>query len=677
MSMSMIRSDATIFLVSCLIAAAGCAGGEAETFQARQPATVVVGAGGAGGGGFGLAGLGGSASPPYAHAEDKVDGRWLAQWPSGITNCPLPTKPLAFSAPTHLFGEGALAPALAVFCVYEHAHASDPDDPPTFMVPPVALSRDRSLISPLAPAVSVPLIGAELRAATLERAGASGATAATLAALSRPATRVAVIDSTQDGAVGSAGSPAGHGRDIGRIIREISCPPDAPGPGCFAHLGNEAALLYDATGAPVAAGGQFGSLGDLARAINRAVVRWEKDPAHLRLIVNLSLGWIGQAPDDDPAAPASVDARAVLAAMQRATCAGALVIAAAGNETRASNGGPLYPAAWQGTSTSPALCGGLLTGSEQATVAADPALAGQSAQPPVWAVGDVDGAGAPLFNHRTGARPPLVAYGYAASVADDPLATSFTEELTGTSASAAVVSGIAAVLWALEPQLAPRAVIDRIHDGGAAVDATADFDFCQSTGCAPRPVRRALLCGALSRRTRCWLPGLPCPPVFSCEDTATQGRPNVRLPAGSRSMADGILRPVSIAYQDKRVSHGVITAPPTAAGILSSVPPPDCVLAPWVCPQPEPVHCSPCFIDSSANRVDLFMNLTSSTGITRLRLQIDGQSFPLDLTTPGLLATSPPPAYVVTGISAATPQQATLEITRSGVQSTQAVLISN
>jgi hypothetical protein len=602
-----------------------------------------------------------------------VPGRWLALWPHAPCPAPLAVGDFITSS---LFAEGGpdvlLPPELQGFCVYDRITGPVPGDPPpAFTSPPLGLSRDRWVIAPFGARVSVPDMGAELRAAVLERTGSTVSSG--LANLARPPVRVAVVDGAVDrlGAAGRAGlGVADHGHSVGRIIRELSCPPDMPGPGCFSFIGNELALRYNASGTASDKGGEYGSLADLARAIDAAVDHWEGDPAHPpHLIVNLSVGWDGQygSDPDDASVPPVV---AVHRALRRATCAGALVVAAAGNHTAGSSGGPLHPAAWQSTATGS--CGGVLLPGE-------PTQPSFAAQPLVWAVGGVDAAGAPLYNHRAGARPPLVAYGYAASVRDDIGQGNFTDELTGTSASAAVVSGTAAVLWALEPALSPRQVIDRIYLSGAAVDATADF--CEPGSCASRPVRRAMLCGALTETKVCAFPWF-CLRPFSCEAGATRPRANVRLPSTTPATAGSLLQPVSVDYRARKVRIPVLGTPPAMVGgsltLSAASPPPDCAVEPWVCPQPEPVHCSPCFVDVGSFGMDLFMNLSSSEGITSAQLQLDGQSFGIAVPTAPAAAgtTSAPPAYVVRSIPySGTAQQATLTITRTDIQSTQQVLI--
>src|SRR5262249_28042934 len=85
--------------------------------------------------------------------------------------------------------------------------------------------------------------------------------------------------------------------------------------------------------------GYVGTQTDVARAIKRAVDEWKKH-SESRLVINLSLGW--------ECSVASPDTQAAYAAIKHAVCTGALVVAAAGNQTSDANvTGPMCPGAWE------------------------------------------------------------------------------------------------------------------------------------------------------------------------------------------------------------------------------------------------------------------------------------------------------------------------------------------
>ena len=174
---------------------------------------------------------------------------------------------------------------------------------------------------------------------------------------------------------------------------------------------------------------------NLFRALDAALAEWESAPGRSHLIVNMSLGW-------DPADTqgSGLKVKWMTQLLSRAYCEGALVIAAAGNRTGSE--GAVFPAALESLAPPDAQqCGRLgysLVGSSG------------SYRPLIHAVGAVDQYDQRLVLARPHGQPRLAAYGMQV-VVPGQTATGFTIPQTGTSMSAAVVSGIAAAVWGARP----------------------------------------------------------------------------------------------------------------------------------------------------------------------------------------------------------------------------------
>jgi hypothetical protein len=358
--------------------------------------------------------------------------------------------------------------------------------------------------------------------------------------------RVAVVDSTPHG---FSGGEAGdglldHGYVMGRIIRELGCPDDAT---CVAQVANHLALPQVTPNArDVVNGGYFGYQTQLALAIHNAVSDWRRHqqemvplmgaPPQPRLVINLSVAWDGEyggAYGDGGVASLRPSVRAVHAAITDAVCRGALVIAAAGNDPGgpAPVHGPMYPAAWE-TKPAPthAQCEGFegpnYLGSNATPPNTQPLPVFPSAdagtglyRPLVYAVGGVRADDMPLSNVRPGGRPRLAAPGsHAVAVDDSTSVPRPTDVLTGSSASAAVVSGIAATVWGYRPSLTAPEVMATVRQ--SAVDLGVPADFClEGSACASgtpaseRSIRRVSLCHAL--KAACSPRAEHCPPAAS------------------------------------------------------------------------------------------------------------------------------------------------------------------
>lgn len=296
---------------------------------------------------------------------------------------------------------------------------------------------------------------------------------------------VAVVDSWAPSSGGY--TPAGnndHGRAVAGVIDALSCGTLGLSGPCPIMVEPYLALHLEQGLVDLAQGGHLGSQLRLAEQIVQAVSDHALTGGGGHLIVNLSVAWH---PDLDVNMPTSTPAALVRGAIEYATCEGAMVVAATGNETRlhASDDGPLSPAAWASESVS---CGG----------------------PPVpmlYSAGGVDGRDEPLPNARAHATPPLVAPAEHV-VAEHTYGgkTHRTEPMTGSSFGAAAFSGVAALLWQLDPSLDAWDIYQLLHTSGVSLGAGADYAWAG----APTPdVARLSVCEAVNLAAGA---GLACTP---------------------------------------------------------------------------------------------------------------------------------------------------------------------
>ncbi|HRC57908.1 MAG TPA: hypothetical protein PKU97_18400, partial [Kofleriaceae bacterium] len=136
-----------------------------------------------------------------------------------------------------------------------------------------------------------------------------------------------------------------HGDTLAHVIEDLVCQPllcmdgcdaaELAARPCVSEVTTELALPWSARGIQGQRGGHVGTLADLARAIARALARWQAEGARHRLILNLSVGWehTEQIAECSTAEPTSAPARAVRGLLQYAAAQGVLVVAAAGNDS--------------------------------------------------------------------------------------------------------------------------------------------------------------------------------------------------------------------------------------------------------------------------------------------------------------------------------------------------------
>ncbi len=126
--------------------------------------------------------------------------------------------------------------------------------------------------------------------------------------------------------------------------------------------------------------------------------------------------------------------------------------------------GPLFPGAFENDpAPSPSTCAAWFD-AQSSTSAKD----GSPYNPLVFAVAAVDQQDEPIRATRRAGRPPLAAYGFLVTTRDTmndasdyPIAP-----LSGSSMAAAAVSGIAALVWGVRPDLSARRVMELIYESG-------------------------------------------------------------------------------------------------------------------------------------------------------------------------------------------------------------------
>ncbi|MCB9647466.1 MAG: S8 family serine peptidase [Deltaproteobacteria bacterium] len=334
-------------------------------------------------------------------------------------------------------------------------------------------------------------------AALLEAAFMAQIEAVALSPSPYPASKVVVVDTAVDG-----GFPNGddgrsdHGRAVGAVVRNLACPSfGAGGGGCLADVATELATPMRDDGVQFrpdpAAGGFVGRPSDIAAAIHDGLHRALSGPPGAPIIINLSLGWDRRwGGSREPGAPplsASLDA--VHAALEEASCYGALVIAAAGNAPGGpdAEAGAAFPASWE-REPAPVTARCLALG------APAPATGSATYRPLLYAISAVDGADEPLANERRGGRARLVAPGGHVTVSQAPSYRS--ETYSGSSMSAAATSAAAAAVWAYRPSLNAHEIMRVVFD--SAVPLSGDSEVCLGGPPCADGVRRVSVCRAVA-----------------------------------------------------------------------------------------------------------------------------------------------------------------------------------
>jgi hypothetical protein len=496
-------------------------------------------------------------SPPYVNAG--------LRWIGTAATC---KAPVGWTA-ERLFHASQLPPALAGFCLYTWTPATPGTAPTSDQVRQLfagsgaqGLTEDAPVLYPSADySAEEVAFFAGLRSALHAQVGDASLLPSMPAS---PVVRIAVIDSAPDAPAGLIRPGASrHGDTLAHLIEDLVCRPASGGrPGaCAAEVTAELALPWLARGVAGQDGGYMGTLSDLARAIERAVSQWQSDritapsstPA--RLLLNLSVGWedtpqiadCSTAPLSGLAAPA----RAVRAILQQAAAQGALVIAAAGND-----------------SAGPAPRTGLLCPGRYQAVPQD----NDPSHSLVVAVSGVDYQDHPLETARPRGITGIAGLGLGgvAWAPGDPVPP----QLVGSSVSAAVVSAVGALVWAARPNWLTSQVVAAVYSGGRDVGAA---DECPISIAQCRS-HRVSVCGALQAAGAAPSCSPPAPRAWSCPV----------LPAETTALA--------AAFASVPFSADTLASSSTIPRYLA----PTVQIDPSVFPQPISGTCPTCWVDAVA-----------------------------------------------------------------------------
>jgi hypothetical protein len=320
--------------------------------------------------------------------------------------------------------------------------------------------------------------------------------------------RVAVVDTTPKGLLDKDNST--HGFSVANVIARLLC--SDPGSNeCADRVRPYLALpMNGPRSEDFVNGGRFGTFFQLYDALSQALRDW---PRGEHLVINLSLGWDPVKTDDDDPRVARIKEL-----LERASCMGALIIAGAGNPTGTE--GPVLPSAFEEfaapdsrrcedlNAPMPAPPTSRAEAKAKATIARVPTGKDPEMRysPLVYAVGALDWRDQRLMADRRWGQPSLAALGLNVMVPASH-GIPFTAPLTGTSAPTAIVSGIAAAVWSVLPDLDAPSVMAIVYGGGVELDggekskhARTEFCLGEHFGpCLGRKVHRAFLCGALSQ----------------------------------------------------------------------------------------------------------------------------------------------------------------------------------
>ncbi len=384
--------------------------------------------------------------------------------------------------------------------------------------------------------------------------------------------QVAVIDSAVLGySITGDTERYPHGRTVGRVIADLACPdPYRCGVQNYLALPHTAPHTVD-----LQHGGFFGTRGELAEQIARALDAFAPSMNQEHLVVNLSLGWDAAF---DKKYPGPIGRDSVHDALTRAACMGALTIAASGNRSIYQDS-PSLPAAWE-VHDAPDQKTCLSLGFPWRSFK----QVGKY-RPLVFAASGVNGHDIPLAITRPDGQSRLVAYAKNV-ITDDKRATPHTALMTGSSMAAAVVSGVAAAGWSFAPDHDQYAVMDLVYDTAVPLDPAqtggATTDFCNGPSCAAYPLRRVSACNTI----KALAPGVECNTLAAHKGVdVEQAEPDLVAGSSSPPAAQGGATPPALTP----------CLGANCGGPGGPQPP-----QPWVAPQPAWPTCVPCQLSKLA-----------------------------------------------------------------------------
>lgn len=472
-----------------------------------------------------------SVDPPLAAKQAETLWRWVGYRTNPGSDCP--TASGWSSAPLFESAGGLAAPGLAPYCLYERS--------PGVPAGQDAIRALQNLVGAGLRRIQVDALAVAPYGTELQDLFAGPAREHFLNHAGRPLplpitgslpVRLAFIDTAATSETASE-SPQGaspHGFSLISMARELLC----EGPDCLATITSQLALAYRWPAPGCAAfhrainnpncrnevdGGRVGLISELGQAIFRATDRWlEVAPPGQPLVINLSVGWLPIFGGGESFEKMPLNVQSVHRALEYASCRGALVFAAVGDEKNGSteSSGPLYPAGWERVvAPRPGNCFELL--GSPPPISFPPAA--QDLRSLVYAAGAVQDNSQPLFNSREESEPRLVAFGDHAVAQVSPVA-GFTPGLTGSSVAAAVLSSAAAAVWYYQPNRPSWEVIERLYDSGSSLGRSASI--CRGgTPADPCPiptpeVRQVSVCAAADAACATGGPSCPPPGALAC-----------------------------------------------------------------------------------------------------------------------------------------------------------------
>lgn len=411
--------------------------------------------------------------------------------------------------------------------------------------------------------------------------------------------RVAVLDSSAYPYDDDRRELYGHGRAVGRTIADLACS-DPSSAACAKQIRNYLTLDRVHLEAPPdrERGGYYADFQTLAAQLHAALNDWVQDGGSEPLVINLSLGWDGRhvpflnsfrdlrtEPGDCPRDEPALLEEFVQVALQRASCLGALVVAAAGNaDNPGYDRGAFLPAGWETlpAEEDPERCAAFLPpGWKRGAASASPSAV--TYRPLVFAAMGMGADRMILGNSRSEGKARLAGAGMGVVTSESRSGgPAHTMTLSGSSMGTATVSGIAAAAWAVNPRVDAFAVMDWLYNTGdttllytGAVDlvdfSNSDFSRPGCTDHTCRRTRTVQFCKAVSAAG------------------VSLGRQPLACPAASEpalpTLADGV--PAGMDRSD------VTPIPPEGAPVWGLH------FAPWIRPAPSPFGCLPgyCTLD--------------------------------------------------------------------------------
>lgn len=431
-------------------------------------------------------------------------------------------------------------------------------------------------------------------------------------------TRLTFVDTIPATLLTAGGTPNDpHGRTLQRLTEGLLC--DAPGP-CPVEVHQSLGLpritpeLTDTE-----RGGMTGSLIDLALGIDEAVRAWEQQGGQ-RPVLALAVGWepLGAyGPElagkslDTLLAPgsAAADVQAVLAALTRAACHDAWIVAAVGN----ASGEPCTQTGAVGPGFLQDLAAPTVAQCDAAGFPHAPVLAGDV--PFLLTAGHVDLDGGTPSNARVAAPASFNAQGTAPPpIGDDPI-------LQGSSVAVVGLSAALTAVTAVCPELSRAEVLERLRP-----DDPSGINVC-------RAIRN--VCGDHAAAA-----ALDCPKDDDAAMAAVSTAISDKLAASTNTIQLGADYPDSKALADS--ACGTPTTVWPSVGELPPFEPPK----PWTEPTPIEDYCKGCGVKIQANPPEINVGLTFPA--------VHSSQYPLLIevkTSKGIEHYALDPAQIIAGIN--------------------------